>query len=493
MIGEKKRQPSFFDDVLKLRIPLEHPLVKIKNEIDFRFVEEELKDLYCMDNGRPSYPPELLFKMLFLEFYENLSDVEISQQVLWNGLYQYFLDLGVEDPVPDDTTLSVFRSRLGEERFERLFNRVVEQCQEKGLIKGRLKVVDATHVVADIAIPNTVNLLRQGRRVVIQEIEKRINKEGRSEGVRKKVEALREVYWEEGKVYRKPTEEELEKEVRRCVEFVGEVKGRYGEGVDSIVEEMEKILEGNAGNDRVASFVDPDAKFGHKSKDKPFVGYKVHIAEDEGSEIVTSVETLTGEKNEGKELKSLLRKEQEKGLTHEALAADGLYDSVDNRKLVAEGSMEAFIPGRIKEKYLDGKEFRYDSVEDRVICSAGHTSEGKSRQEEGTLHIFPERFCEGCPFSMNCPPKNQGRVRIFVSDDYVLKIKVDPERKKEGLKKRKNIERKFGEGKKWHNLGRARYRGRWRVAIQVFMTFIVINSKRMIKLLEIEGGVLAPI
>lgn len=214
MIGEKKRQSSFFDDVLKLRIPLDHPLVKIKNEIDFRFVEEELKDLYCMDNGRPSYPPELLFKMLFLEFYENLSDVEISQQVLWNGLYQYFLDLGVEDPVPDDTTLSVFRSRLGEERFERLFNRVVEQCQEKGLIKGRLKVVDATHVVADIAIPNTVNLLRQGRRVVIQEIEKRINKEGRSEGVREKVEALREVYWEEGKVYRKPTEEELEKEGR---------------------------------------------------------------------------------------------------------------------------------------------------------------------------------------------------------------------------------------------------------------------------------------
>jgi len=256
---------------------------------------------------------------------------------------------------------------------------------------------------------------------------------------------------------------------------------------------MEKILEGNAGNDRVASFVDPDAKFGHKSKDKPFVGYKVHIAEDEGSEIVTSVETLTGEKNEGKELKSLLRKEQEKGITHEALAADGLYDSVDNRKLVAGGSMEVFIPGRIKEKYLDGKEFRYDSVEDRVICAAGHTSEGKSRQEEGTLHIFPERFCGGCPFSMKCPPKNQGRVRIFVSDNYVLKIKVDPKRKKEGLKKRKNIERKFGEGKKWHNLGRTRYRGRWRVAIQVFMTFIVINSKRMIKLLEIEGGAFAPI
>ena len=51
--------------------------MKIKREIDFGFVEEEeVKDLYCSDNGRLSYPPEILFKMLFLEFYENLSDVE---------------------------------------------------------------------------------------------------------------------------------------------------------------------------------------------------------------------------------------------------------------------------------------------------------------------------------------------------------------------------------------------------------------------------------
>jgi len=154
------------------------------------------------------------------------------------------------------------------------------------------------------------------------------------------------------------------------------------------------------------------------------VGYKVHIAEDDGSEIVTSVEILTGEKNEGSERKGLLDKEEEKGIIHDALAADGLYDSVDNCKLVAGKDMKAFIPGRIKEKNLDGKEFRYESVEDRVVCPAGHKSEDKTRQEAGTLHIFPGRFCEGCLFSMKCPPKNQGRVRKFVNDDYVLKNKV---------------------------------------------------------------------
>ncbi len=121
-----------------------------------------------------------------------------------------------------------------------------------------------------------------------------------------------------------------------------------------------------------------------------------------------------------------------------------------------------------------------------TICCAGASLPSEPCATGRTVSATGERNM--------APPKNEWRVRVFVSDDYVLKIKIDPEKKKEGLKKkRKNIERKFGEGKKWHALGRTRYWGRWRVAIQVFMTFIVINVKRMIKLLEIKGRVLAPI
>jgi len=73
-----------------------------------------------------------------------------------------------------------------------------------------------------------------------------------------------------------------------------------------------------------------------------------------------------------------------------------------------------------------------------------------------------------------------------VSQSHLLYIKVDPEEKKKALRKRRRIEAKFGEAKRHHRMTRARYRGRWRVAIQVFMTFIVINLKRMAKLLEIR-------
>ncbi len=110
--------------------------------------------------------------MLFLEFYYNLSDVEVSNQCQYNLLYRWFVGLHIEEKVPEDTSLVVFRRRLGEERFERLFSRIVERAKEQGLLKERYKIVDATASVADVAIPNTMNILRQGRGVILREIGK---------------------------------------------------------------------------------------------------------------------------------------------------------------------------------------------------------------------------------------------------------------------------------------------------------------------------------
>ena len=56
------------------------------------------------------------------------------------------------------------------ERFKRLFNRIVEKCKNMNLLKERLKIIDATSIETDVAIRNTVNLLRQGRRVKIIKI-----------------------------------------------------------------------------------------------------------------------------------------------------------------------------------------------------------------------------------------------------------------------------------------------------------------------------------
>jgi IS5 family transposase len=73
-----------------------------------------------------------------------------------------------------------------------------------------------------------------------------------------------------------------------------------------------------------------------------------------------------------------------------------------------------------------------------------------------------------------------------VSDDLKLRASDRGKFHNEALEKRKGIERKSGEAKKWHELRRARYRGKWRETIQVLITFIVVNIKRMVKILK-EG------
>jgi hypothetical protein len=73
---------------------------------------------------------------------------------VYNVLYRYFYGIGSDGAVPDDTTLVVFRPRLGEEKCRRLFARVVEQAKDKGLLRGKWATVDATKVVAHAAVKN---------------------------------------------------------------------------------------------------------------------------------------------------------------------------------------------------------------------------------------------------------------------------------------------------------------------------------------------------
>jgi IS5 family transposase len=351
---------------------------------------------------------------------------------------------------------------------------------------GRHKIFDATHVIANVAIPSTVGLLRRARKKVLREIERKYPVCAKKLG---------ESYGEGKPRGRKVTEEELVREVELTRAFFSEAKGKYTEETDRMIAEMEGMFYGE---DKIASLVDPDARWGYKDENHPFCGYKVHVGCDE-SEIVTSLDLLSGNENEGaeKNVRSLLEKEREQGMEHGAVVADALYDSAENRKAIHEEKtvegerVKAYIPSRQKEKWLD--RFHYVRKEDRVRCPAQQFSIGKSPHEQGDLYYFSVESCRDCPYREDCPPLNEGRVRVFVSEDYQLKLLDENLERREALKKRPIIERRFGGGKKWHGLGRARYWGKARVAIQAIMTFLVMNVKRMVKLLETKaqkGGIL---
>lgn len=487
MLKKEPKQKDFFDSYVYERLlPEKHILLDIKDTINFSFVDEETKDLYSKSIGRPSFPPQVLFKMLFLEFFYNLSDYDAVEQVKTNILFRYFVGLGITTDTPDHATISVFRKRLGEARFKQLFDRVVKIARDKGLVEGKLKVIDATHIEASVAIQSAVNLLKQGRRMVVKKIE-RINPE--------ESERLKTKYVTKAEHHSPPKEGEVSKELDITKDFITETKDKFdNEAINDMIGLLEKALnqqERKASDpehkepDEVVTFADKDARRGAKSKTKRFVGYKAHISMDDGSNIVTSARTVPGNTNEGNkdETNNLLDEDKSKDITHEAVACDSLYDSYENRKNIRSRNMRAFITSRDRGRKKNLDRFIYDNKNDSLICPEGHSPLSKSRQGTRDIFVFSAKHCRNCPKSKDCPKLNYGRLRITVSDNYRLSLLDNVPRKKEAFIKRKAIERKFGEVKVWHKLKRARYRQRPRVSIQVLMTFLVANIKRMISLL----------
>ena len=87
---ETERQQSFYC-VLYDKIPEDHILKKVSNVVDFSFINELLEGSYCKNFGRPAKEPEMMMKLLFLEYLYNLSDVKVIEEASLNLVYLWFL------------------------------------------------------------------------------------------------------------------------------------------------------------------------------------------------------------------------------------------------------------------------------------------------------------------------------------------------------------------------------------------------------------------
>ncbi len=151
MYKEPNRQASFFGSMIYDRIiPKTHLLKQLTQVVDFSFVNEICHDLYCLDNGRAGWEPALMFKIVFLQFLYDISDRQVEEQLTFNLVFKWFIGIEADELPPDYSTLSKFRSRLGTERFQSIFNRIVQITRSQGLISERLTIIDATHIEAKV-------------------------------------------------------------------------------------------------------------------------------------------------------------------------------------------------------------------------------------------------------------------------------------------------------------------------------------------------------
>jgi hypothetical protein len=76
------------------------------------FHDEDFTGLYCSDNGRPSVPPSLMAKVLFLQAYEGVSDEEAKARADFDLRWKVALGIGLEERPFAKSTLQLFRARL---------------------------------------------------------------------------------------------------------------------------------------------------------------------------------------------------------------------------------------------------------------------------------------------------------------------------------------------------------------------------------------------
>lgn len=155
MLGKNKSQPALFQVVdVEALVPANHRLRKIDAVLDLSFVREAVAECYSTSRGRPSIDPELALRMMLLGRLYNLGDRELCDEIGMHVGMRWFCGLNLQDPVPDHSTLS----RLKNERwsqsglFQRLFDEVVRQCAEAGLVSGRHVSVDGSEVRANASM-----------------------------------------------------------------------------------------------------------------------------------------------------------------------------------------------------------------------------------------------------------------------------------------------------------------------------------------------------
>ncbi len=508
-------------------IPKDHPLVKIKNFLKLDFIEPLIKDNYKNDHyaGRDPIDPRTLFLICLLEYLEGLSDRQAVAKVFETPVHRWFVGLSAEDKIPDDSTISFFRTqRMGEEKFKEAFNQIVKQLDEAGLIDGQIQSQDATDLRADIALINVFQLINKGRLNLLKAISKvskwkyekllaksniEIQRNPSNKPACVKTSAGKQKHFEEliaaaGLVYdavKRSSSLQSNPEIKKEMEILGRI---LEERKDECFDEEGKKQKKEDAKKIVGKMInpsDPDAGWGAKTDKKFFAGYKTEVNLDHKYGIITEIEVNKAGHAEEKSAAPMLEAQKENlGLVPLHFTADAKYDFGNTRtELKALGVSNLYIPlvpAKNKEGGMVWDNFYFESG--YLFCPAGYPAERRFNDERrmGFEFKFNASVCNTCELRSECTHAEYGR-SVFVSHTQLerqetLVFNASEEYEMVYKEQHWKVEPRNADLKRYDGLRRARYRGLSRVRIQAYLAALASNFKKFIKWLmgKLKNGVL---
>lgn len=478
---QQKIQFSTFSGLYDLIVPKDNLLRKINELIDFSFIHEELVDKYCLNNGRMAESPIRMFKYLLLKSIYNVSDVDIVERSRYDMSFKYFLEMSPEEEVINSSSLTKFRKlRLKDtDLLNLLIGKTVSIAIEKGIIRSRSIIVDATHSLSRSNPYSALEVLRE-----------------RSKLLRKTVYTIDEDM--KGNMPEKNDSNDLEKELAYCRELEKRIGSNQTlSSIPAIKEKLnllKETVEDTEENYTLSK--DKDARTGHKTADSSFFGYKTHLAMTE-ERIITAAVVTSGEKGDGPELPRLLEISQNNGIEVNTIIGDAAYSGKENLAIAA--GQDINVVARLTPTITQGSrkeedKFDYNKDAGMFVCPAGHLAIRKARQgkknrgkNQADTYYFDVEKCKTCPLRENCykPGAKTKTYSVTIRSDLHKEQMAfqETDHYKENIKQRYKIEAKNSELKNVHGYGRAISYGINSMQMQGALAIFTVNLKRILKLI----------
>ena len=132
-------------------VPEDSLFRKIDKYIDFTFIYDKVKYLYCENNGRPSIDPVVLFKIVFIQALDGIKSMrQTCKKIKVDAEYRWFLGIPFGQDTPHFSTFSKNYERRFKDTdlFEVIFKKILAQATLNGFIDSSNIFIDSTHIKA---------------------------------------------------------------------------------------------------------------------------------------------------------------------------------------------------------------------------------------------------------------------------------------------------------------------------------------------------------
>ncbi len=436
MMGKQDKQAKLFHVGIDLnrRVRSDHPLRAVKGAVDFSFVRGEVADCYGR-NGNESVDPEVILKMLFLLFYENVSSERELMRVIPERLdWMWFLEMDLDDPVPHHSVLSKARARWGVEVFERVFVQTVQACVEASLVGG-----DKLHVDSSLVQANA-------------------SRDSVTKGPPEWIAALKRAYGVQ--------EKKLDEIAPNTA-----AAGKYAPVSDTLM-----------------STTDPDATPVRHGREPSRPRYKCHRAVDDAQGVITATETTRSDVADGLRLMGLIdQHERTTKETVQTAVADASYGTTANFRACAERGIASHMADlrvtndQCTHRGIYGEDaFQYDATADCYICPAGQRLRRRKHRVKRRVYEYAagRAVCGSCALKPRCTRSAERTVRRHEGQEQIDRARrqANSNEARRSRRRRKHlIEGSFAQSANRHHFKRARWRRLWRQQIQDYLIAAVQN------------------